>query len=528
MLLCSYMSNKKKQVILAILDGWGIAKKSAGNAVEKANTPTIDAIERTYFSTSLQASGIAVGLPWAAEGNSEVGHMNIGAGYIVYQYLPRITNEIRDGSFFENESLLDAVGHVKRYSSRLHIMGLLSSGSVHSSIDHLYALLDLANKNGVREVIVHAFTDGVDSNEREGIKQIQELETRLKPFAYKKAGSVVGRIYAMNRNNNWDLTKKTYDLLVKGVGKEIEDMPAYMKQSYAEDTFDTDTEPAAGVEDGTMIPRVSENDALIFFNFREDSARQITKAFISSENEFDYFERSKIKNLFFVAMTEYSKDLPMAVAYAPPVVPNPLAKVLSDAGMKQLHIAESEKYAHITFFFNGTNEIAYDNEERILITSDGDPHHEKNPKMGAHEISEKVLANIDNFDFFLVNFANADILGHTGNIEAVIKGVEAIDTALSTLVELAKKFDIALVITADHGNAERMMDPKLGQITPKHSKNPVPFYIVDKKYLKIDSGDLYEREPSGILADVAPTILKIMGIDIPPEMTGRPLIVDSD
>ena len=518
------MENEIKRVMLVILDGWGVAAPSRANAIAEARTPTLDMIERSFFATSLQASGIAAGLPWGERGNSEVGHMNIGAGYIVYQYLPRITGEIRDGSFFENKTLLEAIDHVKRYKSRLHIMGLLSGGTVHSSIDHLHALLDLAQKNDIGEVIVHAFTDGIDSGEREGAKRVADLEKRLQSFAYKKVGSVIGRMYAMNRNNDWELTQKTYELLTQGTKNSVEDAAAYIKKLYPEEILDFEIPPAASTHNGTMLPRVEENDALIFFNFREDSARQITKAFVTPDGEFGHFSRAKIKNLFFVAFTKYAHDLPISVAYPPPQITTPLAKVISDAGLSQLHVAESEKYAHITFFFNGEHEKPYAKEERILIDSKGGPHHEKNPKLEAYEITEKILENIENFDFFLVNFANADLLGHTGNFESTVKGVEAIDANISSLVEAAKKFDMTLVITADHGNAESMLDLKTGSVKPKHTQNPVPLYIVGEEYKTTNQQPLYKRKPTGILADVAPTILKIMNIPRPPKMNGKPLV----
>lgn len=519
-----YMAQKKKKVMLAILDGWGVAAPSPGNAIAQANTPTMDSLERSYFATSLQASGIAVGLPWGELGNSEVGHMNLGAGYIVYQYLPRITSEIRDGTFFKNKTLLEAIRHVKRYQSRLHIMGLLSTGTVHSSLDHLYALLDLAQENGVTEVIVHAFTDGKDSDAKDGVKRVEDLEKRLQRFSYKKIGSLVGRMYGMDRNNNWDLTQKAYELITRGEGKMVENAAQHLEESYQHNTFDYDIAPVVGGEKGHIIPRVSENDALIFFNYREDSARQITKAFVLPSEKFIYFERAKIKNLFFVAMTEYAKNLPISVAYPTPQITNPLARVISDNGLSQLHIAESEKYAHVTFFFNGEHEVPYPREKRILVPSRGGPHYEKNPEMEAYEITQKILENIQHFDFFLINFANADIMGHTGNIDSVVKGIESIDANISALLEAIKKFDITLVITADHGNAEGMRNLKTGEIQTKHTGNPVPLYIIDEDYRLTNYKTLHNKKPTGILADVAPTILKLMNIKAPSDMTGKPLI----
>lgn len=518
------MATKNKKVMLIILDGWGIAGDEEGNAIFQAKTPTIDMIERSYFSVPLQASGIAVGLPWGEEGNSEVGHMNIGAGFTVYQYLPRITGAIRDGTFFQNKALRDAIAHVQKYNSRLHIMGLVGSGTVHSSLDHLVALLELAQQNSVKEVVVHAFTDGKDSGKKEGRGIIEHLEQKLTNFSYPHVGSIIGRVYAMDRNNNWELTQKTYELLTGGVGHTITDTANYLETSYDNNITDYDIEPATIEQSGVPIPHVSEDDALIFFNFREDSARQLTQAFITPDAEFTHFERTKLNNLFFVSMTEYSKKFPIAVAYPPPQVVNPLAKVVSDAGKKQLHVAETEKYAHVTFFINGEHEDPYPGEERILVRSEGGPHHENNPKMQAYTITQKFLENIEMFDFFLINLANADMLAHTGNLAAAIEGIEVLDANISALYEAAKKFDITLLITSDHGNAEEMLNPKTGSIVTKHTKNPVPCYIVGEEFRQTTYKPLLQQKPQGILADIAPTILKLLGLDAPAEMTGKPLI----
>lgn len=513
-----------KKVILAILDGWGVAGPSQGNAMYKANTPAMDTLEKNYFAVPLQASGIGVGLPWGQEGNSEVGHMNLGAGRIVYQYLPRIVEAIRDGSFLKNKAFLGAVNHAKRNNSTLHIMGLLSTGTVHSYVDHLYALLDLAKANGVSRVIIHIFTDGKDGGPNEGANFAQHLEDRMEKLGIGKIGTVVGRAYAMDRNSHWEFTQKAYELLTQGKGVKIESAYEYIKESYASGKTDLEIEPAVVCEGDNPRGLVEEGDALIFYNFREDSARQLTRAFVLPDNSFDYFPRKKIGNLYFVGMTQYQEDLPIEVAFPPPKIENYLAKVLADAGKKQLHIAETEKYAHVTYFFNGENEEASQGEERLLIPSMGTPHYERVPEMQAYNITQKVIESINDYDFFLINFANADMLGHSGNIEAAIQGVEAIDANISTLHEVAKKLDIALIITADHGNAEEMLNLKTGNIITKHSTNPVPLIMADEQYKTLNTGHLYEIAAKGVLADVAPTILKIMGIEPPDEMTGQPLI----
>ena len=517
------MENNTKKVALIILDGWGVTEPSNGNAIYKAKTPTVNMIEKTYFSTTLQASGIAVGLPWGREGNSEVGHINLGAGRIVYQYLPRIVSSIRDGSFFKNEALLRAIKFVKRNDSTLHLMGLVSSGSVHSYIDHLYGLLELAKKKDVKKVVLHVFTDGKDGEPNEGAEFIQKLQDRLKKENLGKIGTIIGRAYAMDRNNKWDFTQKTYELLTNGIGEKITNIYEYLKNSYATDKTDMTIDPAVVYENGSPIGLIKSQDALIFFNFREDSARQLTRAFVLSDDEFDKFPRKKIQSLYFVGMTQYEIGLPFETAFLPPIIKMPLAEVLSKNKKKQLHIAETEKYAHVTYFFNGENEKRYEGEERMLCSSTGTPHYDKFPEMQADSIAQKFYENIDKYDFFLLNFANADMLAHSGNIKATIRGIEIIDANLSGILQVAQDKNITIIITSDHGNAEEMLNLKTGEIITSHSKNPVPIYIVGEKYTT-DSIPLYKKVASGVLADVAPTILKIMGLNIPPEMTGKPLI----
>lgn len=517
--------NNTKKVVLVILDGWGLAKPSRGNVVFKAKTPTIDMLEKKYFSASLQASGIAAGLPWGREGNSEVGHIDLGAGRIVYQYLPRITTSIRDGSFFKNETFLRAVNFVKRNNSTLHLMGLTSSGSVHSYIDHLYGLLNLAKKNKVDNVRLHVFTDGKDSDPHEAAKLIRNLQQKLQKNNLGKIATVIGRVYAMDRNNKWDLTQKAYDLMTKGVGVKIENISEYIENSYKAKKTDFDIEPAVVYENEQPTGLVREGDALIFFNFREDSARQITKAFIQKDVVFNKFPRKKISSLYFVGMTKYEDDFPMEVAFLPPIINNPLARVLEENKKTQLHIAESEKYAHVTYFFNGEREKPYIGEDRIVIPSQGTPHYDTMPEMQAYNITQKFYENMEKYDFFLINFANADILSHTGNFEAAVKGVEVIDSNISGIVEATQSRGMTLIITSDHGHAEEMLNLKTGEIMTNHTTNPVPFYLVNPEYKATpNSPPLYTKKPNGVLADVAPTILKLMDLPKPEEMTGKYLI----
>lgn len=506
-----------RKVILVILDGWGIGQASPGNAISSANTPTIHFIEGAYPSLTLQASGIAVGLPWGEEGNSEVGHLNMGAGRTVFQYLPRIIRAIQDGSFFENPTLKNAAMHVKKQGSRMHLMGLVSSGSVHSYIDHLYALLEFARREGISPVYLHVFTDGKDSFLQEAAKFLAGLEERMAQQGLGSIATLMGRSYAMDRNENWQYTQKAYELLTQGKGTSVKKVRRYLESSYQKGLNDQYIEPAIIKKDGV----VSANDALIFFNFREDSARQITRAF--NEEEFSVFPRAKIPNLFFAAMTQYEEGVPLEqVLFPPPNVPEPFAEILARHNKLQLRIAETEKYAHATYFFNGLNEKPFRGEERVLIPSFGSPHYEEHPEMSALKITEKALAHFSSFDFTLINYANADMLGHTGNLQAAIQGVEVIDRYLKKLLTAVNEETI-LIITADHGNAEEMLDPKTGKIKTQHTINPVPFYFVDIKKRGNYANSLVERPPKGTLADVAPTILELMDLPAPRVMTGQSL-----
>lgn len=522
---------KLKPVILVILDGFGVSLGKAGNAVEAANKPNLDFLEKNFPLTALQASGVAVGLPWGKSGNSEVGHLAIGSGRVVYNHLPRIINAIQDKSFFQNEAFLKAALHVKKNNSKLHILGLVSSGSVHSYIDHLYALLQFVEEQKIDKAFLHVVTDGKDSLPNEGEKFLAQLEERMqKEFPLIKLASVVGRFYAMDRDAKWDRIKKAYDLLTSGRGEKINEISQYLGESYKKGGSDEFIEPAFVSQNETTAGKpaiISDNDTLIIFNFREDSVREISEAFV--KENFEYFERKKLKNLLLITLTEYEKNLPAVVAFPPTDIPWPLGRVISEAGLKQLRIAETEKYAHVTYFFNGGKEKPYPGEDRILIPSIPAPHFDQVPQMKAEEITQKIIENSGAYDLIVANFANADMVGHTGNFDAAIKAVEALDKALGKLTSLVLEKHSCLIVTADHGNIELKRDPLTGEKLTEHSINPVPLILVANNF-RIKRGRSAEEltklksEANGVLTDIAPTILELMDIEKPKEMTGKSLL----
>jgi len=511
-----------RRVILTILDGWGVAPPGPGNAITQARTPNLKNLESYYPSTTLHASGINVGLPWWEEGNSEVGHLTIGTGQIIYQYLPRIISAIQDGSFFTNPALLGAIDHVKNRGSQLHLMGLISSGAVHSYIDHLYALLDLCKKENVKNVYIHAFTDGRDAPQKEGVLFLQHLKNRLSLQGIGKIASVSGRSFAMDRDRNWDRIKKVYQCLTEGKGENAPDLISYLNSSYQRGITDEYIEPAIVEPDGL----IKDNDAIIFFNFREERARELTLAFL--KQDFKEFERKTINNLYFAAMTRYLEELNLPVAFEPPKVKNCLGKLISENGLSQFRIAETEKYAHVTYFFNGLLEKPFPKEEREIVPSQGGPHYDRNPEMQAHLITEKVIEKIElgKHHFILINFANPDMVGHTANIKAAIRAAEVVDACVGKIIRAAQNKYIILV-TADHGNLEEMINPRSGEAIGEHSANPVPFYLVDpelksplERPKKID----YREKEEGFLFDLAPTILEYLELKQPPEMIGLSLL----
>lgn len=510
-----------KKVVLIILDGWGIAKPAPGNALSQAYLPAIKDIENYYPATMLHASGINVGLPWWEGGNSEVGHLTLGSGRVIYQYLPRIITAIQNGSFFQNPAFLGAIKQAKEKESSLHLIGLTSSGAIHSYIDHLYALLDLCKKEGLNKVFLHVFTDGRDSSQKEAITFLQNLAQRLEIQNLGKIATIAGRSYAMDRDRNWDRIKKVYNCLTEGKGIKIERINSYLKNSYEKEITDEYIEPAIIEREGI----IKENDAVIFFNFREDRARELTRAFV--EDDFKGFKRKKINNLYFGTMTRYLDSANIKVAFEPPTIKNTLGGIISKANLYQLRIAETEKYAHVTYFFNGLLEKPFKGEDREIIASEGGPHYDRNPEMQAPAITEKLITEIkkNKYHFILVNFANPDMIGHTANLKAAIKAAEVLDKYLRRIIEAAEGKYIVM-ITADHGNLEEMINPRTGEVDTEHSVNPVPFYLIDKdlkspfpKREKLDS----EKEAGGFLFDVAPTVLKYLSLPKPEEMIGSSL-----
>ncbi|MBN1299423.1 MAG: 2,3-bisphosphoglycerate-independent phosphoglycerate mutase [Actinobacteria bacterium] len=508
----------KKPLCLIILDGWGIRKETEGNAIKLASTPNMDNYSSVYPNTLLNSSGEAVGLPEGQMGNSEVGHLNIGAGRIVYQELTRITKSIKDGEFFTNEVILSAVRNVKRNDSCLHVMGLVSDGGVHSHIDHLKAIVDLAKKNNIKKFYIHAFLDGRDVPPTSGIDYIKELDSYLEEKGIGYIASVSGRYYAMDRDNRWDRVKIAYDALVYRKGHIFGSAEELVEKSYAEGIFDEFVEPALVKVDDEDFARIKDGDSLLFFNFRPDRARQITKSFIA-ENFTDFDRGDFPPEVFFVCMTQYNKDFSAPVAFPPARITNTLGQVLAANNMKQLRIAETEKYAHVTFFFNGGIEKPNPGEERILIPSSKVATYDLKPEMSALEVTDTVIKKIEEniFDVIIMNYANPDMVGHTGFLNAAIKAVETVDACLGRVIEKLKSTGGLGIITADHGNAEEMIDCVKKCAITAHSTSKVPFILCSNEFSINTSAD-------NALCDIAPTILYLLNIEKPDEMTGECLI----
>lgn len=520
-----------KPVVLVVLDGVGIPRsESVGHPFVEAHLPTFREFEQFYPFTTLSASGVAVGLPWGEEGNSEVGHFTMGAGRVIYNHLPRIITAIRDGSFFENKALGDAISHVKKNNSTLHMMGLFSSGSVHAYMDHVYALLELAKRAGVEHVAVHPFTDGRDAPPDEGRHDIAEL-TRILHESYPNAvvGSIMGRSFAMDRDGDWSQTERAYNLLVEGKGTAFADPDMHIAESYKKGVTDEFIEPGF-LADSTGLPRnrVKDGDAVVYWDFREDSARQLTQAFVS--DDFSHFQRKRVPDLFFVTMTEYDASYPVAVAFPPLEVSWPLARVISEAARIQLHVAESEKYAHVTYFFNGGREDVFPGEERMVIPSPPSSDFKAHPEMSASRVTDAILAGLPKYDFILANYANGDMVGHTGDFDATVKALESLDRELDRLQSGVLEAGGILLVTADHGNAEEKRYRASAEPRTKHTTNPVPFFLIAREYRRKNPRTDQEikkqyRAPGGVLADVAPTVLEYMGIEKPGEMMGVSLSV---
>lgn len=493
-----------------------------GNAVARAKKPFFDSLIKDYPHTLLQASGEEVGLPKFEFGNSEVGHMNLGSGRVMYQELPKIDKTIQDGSFFENKVLKGAIEHVRKNKSSLHLMGLTSSGGVHSHIRHLYALLELAKKEKIKNVYIHAFTDGRDTPNDSAQDFIIEVEQKTKKLRVGKIATIMGRFWAMDRDNHWDRIEKAYNAMVKGEGNKYKKPKKAIQDSYNKEIYDEKLEPVVikGVNG-----KISKDDAAIFFDFRSDRAKQITRAITSPE--FDGFSRELIPNLYFACFTKYDEGLPAKIVFPKKDINNSLGEILTQNNLKQLRIAETEKYAHVTVFFNCGRIDPFSNEQRILVQSPQVDSYDKKPEMSAFEVTNKVLKEIDaeKNDFTLINYANADMVGHTGNIEAAIKGIEVVDKCLSKVVPAVLEKDGNVLITADHGNADIMINLINGEVNKEHTVNPVPFIVVsNERKGGSKEEDLSLLQPMGLLTDVTTTTLALMGLDKPGEMTGTNLL----
>ncbi len=542
-----------KFVILTVLDGWGISAPSAGNAISLANTININRYMASYPHAELSASGEAVGLPKGEAGNTETGHLNLGAGRIVYQDLMRINMSIADGTFFTNKALLDAIEHAKTNNSNLHLMGLIGAGGVHSNIEHLFALLHLCSTQNFDKVFIDLFTDGRDSPPSAAKIYIQRVREACKKEKVGTISSIMGRYWAMDRDHRWDRTAKAYVALTQGVGSLVKTPEEAIDASYENGKTDEFIDPALICDkDGKPVSIISDNDAVIFFNFRIDRPRQLSRAFVFKDfnkaetaQSFDPFlvkyekkhivkqvthsttfdRPAKLQKLYFATMTQYEKPLideGAKVVFAPETVDMPLGRVISENGFKQLRASESEKERFVTFYFNGQQEIPMEQEERLIVPSPKVATYDLKPEMSSVELTDSVLnklKNADDYKFILINYAAPDMVGHTGNIGSAVKACETADECVARLANFCLAYDGALVITADHGNCEQMIDPQSGQIETEHSSNPVPLIVITKDYM--GKG---QTLPSGVLADVAPTVLSLLGIAIPSQMSGRNLL----
>ena len=509
----------KKPTVLMILDGYGLNDKVEGNAVAQAKTPVMDKLMAECPFVKGNASGLAVGLPDGQMGNSEVGHLNMGAGRIVYQELTRITKEIQDGDFFKNEALLHAVKSAKENGSALHLFGLLSDGGVHSHNTHLYALLELAKREGLENVYVHCFLDGRDTPPASGKGYVEQLVDKMKEIGVGQVATVMGRYYAMDRDNRWDRVELAYNAMVKGEGVKAECGVCAVQNSYDNGKNDEFVVPAVVKKDGAPVATIKDKDSVIFFNFRPDRAREITRAFCA--DEFDGFAREKRLDLTYVCFTEYDETIPnKEVAFHKVSITNTFGEFLAAHNMTQARIAETEKYAHVTFFFNGGVEEPNKGEDRILVKSPKVATYDLKPEMSAYEVCDKLVDAIkaDKYDVIVINFANPDMVGHTGVEAAVIKAIEAVDECVGKAVDAVKEVGGQMFICADHGNAEQLIDEETGEPFTAHTTNPVPFILVN-------ADPAYKLREGGCLADIAPTLIELMGMQQPADMTGKSLLV---
>lgn len=509
----------KKPAVLMILDGFGLNEKTEANAVYEAKTPNIDALMRDYPFVKGYASGMAVGLPDGQMGNSEVGHLNMGAGRIVYQELTRITKEIEDGVFFENEALKKAMTNAKENDGALHLFGLLSDGGVHSHNTHLYGLLEMAKREGLTKVFVHGFMDGRDTAPTSGVTFVEALENKISEIGVGKIASLCGRYYAMDRDNRWDRVQQAYEALTEGTGVQATDAVEAMKASYANDKTDEFVLPTVITENGEPVGKICDGDSIVFFNFRPDRAREITRAFCA--DDFDGFDRGDRRKLTYVCFTEYDVTIPnKEVAFHKVELHNTFGEFLAANNKTQARIAETEKYAHVTFFFNGGVEEPNEGEERILVKSPKVATYDLQPEMSAYEVCDKLCEAIrsEKFDVIIINFANPDMVGHTGVESAAIAAVEAVDTCVGRAVEAIKETDGVMFICADHGNCEQLVDYETGDPFTAHTTNPVPFILVN-------ADEACGLREGGCLADIVPTLIELMGMKQPEEMTGKSLLI---
>lgn len=512
----------KTTTVLMILDGYGLSKEKKGNAIKLAKTPIMDSLMKNYPFAEGNASGLFVGLPDGQMGNSEVGHLNMGAGRIVYQELTRITKDIQDGNFFEEKVLKKAMEDCKEKDTALHLMGLLSSGGVHSHKNHLYGLLKMAKMNGLEKVYVHAFLDGRDTSPTSAKGFVKELIDKTKEIGVGEIATISGRYYAMDRDNHWERVEQSYNAMALGKGNTTEDVISYIENSYTKGVNDEFILPTVITKNDAPVATIRENDSVIFFNFRPDRAREITRAFCSED--FNKFERANgYFKLNFVTFIDYDSTIPnKKVVFSKESLSNTFGQYISDLGLTQLRLAETEKYAHVTFFFNGGVEEPYKNEERILIKSPNVATYDLKPEMSGAEVTKNLIESINSakYDVIIVNYANPDMVGHTGIIDASIKAVEIVDEFVKEVVEAIISNDAQMFICADHGNIDKLIDEKTGEPFTAHTTNPVPFILINCDKAKA-------LKEGGKLADIAPTLLDAMDIAIPKEMTGTSLIIET-
>ncbi|MGN0241084.1 MAG: 2,3-bisphosphoglycerate-independent phosphoglycerate mutase [Candidatus Weimeria sp.] len=509
----------KKPYVLLIMDGFGLNDNPKANAVAQADTPVLDGLVKQYPFVKGAASGLAVGLPDGQMGNSEVGHMNMGAGRIVYQELTRITKSIEDGDFFKNEELVGAFENARKNGKSVHLWGLLSDGGVHSHNTHLYALLEMAKRQGVENVYVHCFLDGRDTSPTAGKGYIAELEEKMKEIGVGKIATISGRYYAMDRDNRWDRIEKAYRALTKGEGNEAASAMEAIEASYAADKTDEFVIPCVIKENGKPVATVQDGDSVIFFNFRPDRAREMTRVFCA--DEFDGFDRGERVKTDYVCFVQYDDTIPNTkIAFKKEELTNTFGQFLADHGMTQARIAETEKYAHVTFFFNGGVEEPNKGEDRILVKSPKVATYDLQPEMSAPEVCDKLCAAIrsGDYDVIIINFANPDMVGHTGVLPAAIKAVETVDTCVGKAVEALKEMDGVMFICADHGNCEQEINYETGEPLTSHTTNPVPFILVN-------ADPSYGLREGGKLCDIVPTLIELMGMEKPKEMTGQSLLI---